>query len=315
MRPARALRPEDRCIAYTKQQEQCLLEHRGNRLCSVHTDYPAKLLARISDPRFFKGKTPKYEPQLYAELESAIKNDLLVVHGLLATIPPETGFGPFYNWYLGFHQGIDPWAHVRLAWTTIHEAIQLYLQMLDTVPTAKVSVCNELEGLMQALKTDRAVARFFRIVLFKLGPLHRDRRTNEHILEQFIETGVADTMLWGSFDLSKWLDGLEEDYARKSAETLSQLKGLTRYLFLPKLKERKLYIRSIAQSRTYSYKEELMAKAYHPTRYIVWCLDEDEKAEIFTDFGLTAEEQQHESTASWSEYSTMIKLNTPMLHA
>jgi hypothetical protein len=187
--------------------------------------------------------------------------------------------------------------------------------MLDTVPTAKVSVCNELEGLMQALKTDRAVARFFRIVLFKLGPLHRDRRTNEHILEQFIETGVADTMLWGSFDLSKWLDGLEEDYARKSAETLSQLKGLTRYLFLPKLKERKLYIRSIAQSRTYSYKEELMAKAYHPTRYIVWCLDEDEKAEIFTDFGLTAEEQQHESTASWSEYSTMIKLNTPMLHA
>ena len=38
-----------------------------------------------------------------------------------------------------------------------------------------------------------------------------------------------------------------------------------------------------------------MAKAYHPARYIEWCLNEDEKKEFVEDLRISIKELQHES--------------------
>jgi len=47
-----------------------------------------------------------------------------------------------------------------------------------------------------------------------------------------------------------------------------------------------VYIMYKVRKRVESYKQELMAKTWHPTRFMNWCLDQDEKHEVIEDMGL-----------------------------
>jgi hypothetical protein len=44
-----------------------------------------------------------------------------------------------------------------------------------------------------------------------------------------------------------------------------------------------------------------MAKAYHPARYLEWCLNEDEKKEYEEDFGTSIKDLQAESKQLYIE--------------
>ena len=87
----------------------------------------------------------------------------------------------------------------------------------------------------------------------------------------------------------------------KKKNEIQNFLGLTRLLFQEKVWERKKFLKTKAKSKIYDLKEDLIAKTWHPTRYLEWCFDEDEKAEFVSDFGMSIAELQQESTAIWRD--------------
>ena len=138
-----------------------------------------------------------------------------------------------------------------------------------------------------------------------------NRQNQEKAIEDLLESEVADPLIWSSFDWSEWLLKNEQDYKEiinnlqepeeKKKKEIQNFLGLTRLLFQEKVWERKKILKTKAKSKIYDLKEDLIAKTWHPTRYLEWCFDEDEKAEFVSDFGKSIAELQQESTAIWRD--------------
>jgi hypothetical protein len=88
----------------------------------------------------------------------------------------------------------------------------------------------------------------------------------------------------------------QEGSAEQKKKEIENFLGLTRMLFQEKVWERKKILKSVAKSKIYNLKEDLIAATWHPTRYIEWCFDEDEKAEFVEDFHMSIADLQREST-------------------
>jgi hypothetical protein len=310
--PAKALSPETQCLAQTLHHKQCLLQQNlSSKLCHIHQTYPEKLLAKIQAPNFFEGFVPTWRNHERLEIETAIKNNLLEIpKTLLESLPNAIIYGPFYNWYCGFHLN-DPWQYPFLGQAAMKDAVRLHTYMLEC--GHKPSVCREFQGILQAQIANPASVPSFLWNFILM--LHRYRRMNrenqEKAIEDLLESEVADPVIWSSFDWSEWLLKNEQDYKEiinnlqepeeKKKKEIQNFLGLTRLLFQEKVWERKKFLKTKAKSKIYDLKEDLMAKTWHPTRYLEWCFDEDEKAEFINDFGKSIAELQQESTAIWHE--------------
>jgi len=277
----------------------------------MHQDYPAKLLAKIEAPNFFEGFVPNWREPERLEIETAIKNNLLVIpQTLLQGLPHAIIYGPFYNWYCGFHLN-DPWQYDLLASSAIKDGVRVHSYMLEC--GHKPNVCKELQGILQAQMVNPASIQQF--LLFFILTLNQYRKMNrgnqEEAIEQLLESTVADHLIWSSFNWSEWLLKIEQDYkeivnnlpdpAEKKKRQIENFLGLTRILFQEKIWERKKILKITAKSKIYDLKEDLMAATWHPTRYLEWCFDEDEKAEFVSDFNKSIAELQRESTAIWND--------------
>jgi len=300
------------CLAQTLQHKQCLHRQTNNtKLCHMHQDYPAKLLAKIEAPNFFEGFVPNWRNHERLEIETAIKNNLLVIpQTLLQGLPHAIIYGPFYNWYCGFHLN-DPWQYDLLASSAIKDGVRVHSYMLEC--GHKPNVCKELQGILEAQMVNPASIQQF--LLFFILTLNRyrkmNRRNQEEAIEQLLESTVADHLIWSSFNWSEWLLKIEQDYKEivnnlpdpeeKKKRQIENFLGLTRILFQEKVWERKKFLKITAKSKIYDLKEDLMAATWHPTRYLEWCFDEDEKAEFVNDFHKSIAELQRESTAIWND--------------
>jgi len=277
----------------------------------MHQDYPAKLLAKIEAPNFFEGFVPNWREPERLEIETAIKNNLLVIpQTLIQGLPHAIIYGPFYNWYCGFHLN-DPWQYDLLASSAIKDGVRVHSYMLEC--GHKPNVCKELQGILQAQMVNPASIQ--QLLLFFILTLNRYRKMNrgnqEEAIEQLLESTVADHLIWSSFNWSEWLLKIEQDYkeivnnlpdpAEKKKRQIENFLGLTRILFQEKIWERKKILKITAKSKIYDLKEDLMAATWHPTRYLEWCFDEDEKAEFVSDFNKSIAELQRESTAIWND--------------
>jgi hypothetical protein len=170
------------------------------------------------------------------------------------------------------------------------------------------NVCKQLRGILKAQAANpQSVTQFLWIFILTLHRYRRMNRTNQELaIEQLLETGVADHLVWSSFDWSEWLLANEQDYKKiineleesenKKKKEIENFLGLTRMLFQEKVWERKKILKTMAKSKIYNLKEDLIAATWHPTRYIEWCFDEDEKAEFVEDFKMSISDLQKEST-------------------
>lgn len=298
---------EMQCLAHTLHHKQCLLQQtQPTKFCHVHQTYPEKLLAKIQAPNFFEGFVPEWRYLHQQELEEAISNGILTIpHDLLQGLPQGIIYGPFYNWYCGFHQ-TDPWAYHHLAISAIRDGLRVYAYKLQC--GHQPNVCKELQGILKAQAANpQSVTQFLWIFILTLHRYRRMNRTNqERAIEELLETGVADHLVWSSFDWSEWLlaneqeikeiiNKLEEPENKKKKE-IENFLGLTRMLFQEKVWERKKFLKTMAKSKIYNLKEDLIAATWHPTRYMEWCFDEDEKAEFVEDFHMSIADLQKEST-------------------
>lgn len=311
-RPEKAITQETQCLAHTLQHKQCLLRQSANtKLCQVHQQYPEKLLAKIQSPNFFEGFVPNWRDHERLELEAAIKNNLLEIPvSLLQGLPHAIIYGPFYNWYCGFHMN-DPWQYDLLASSAIKDGVRVHTYMLEC--GHRPNVCKELQGILQAQIANPASTKQF--LLFFILTLNRYRKMNrgnqEEAIEQLLESTVADHLIWSSFNWSEWLLTIEQDYKEivnklpdseeKKKNQIQNFLGLTRMLFQEKVWERKKILKLTAKSKIYNLKEDLIAATWHPTRYMEWCFDEDEKAEFEQDFRTPIAELQRQSTAIWND--------------
>jgi len=310
--PEKAHSPETQCLARTLHHKQCLLHQSTNsKLCPVHQQYPEKLLAKIQSPNFFEGFVPNWRDHERKELEAAIKNNLLEIpHDLLQSLPQAIIYGPFYNWYCGVHLK-DPWIYPHLATSAIKDAVRVHTHMLEC--GHKPNVCKDLQGILEAQAANPASTTQF--LWDFLMMLHRyrkmTRQNQEEAIEQLLESKVVDNLIWSSINWSEWLLKNEQDYKEiinklpdseeKKKKEIQNFLGLTRMLFQEKVWERKKVLKTIAKSKIGPLKEDLIAATWHPTRYMEWCFDEDEKEEFVQDFGKSIADLQRESTAIWHE--------------
>ena len=310
--PPKATSPEMQCVARTLQHKQCLLQQTPKtKLCHVHQTYPEKLLAKVQAPNFFEGFVPNWRNHERLELEAAISNGILTIpRDLLQGLPQGIIYGPFYNWYCGFHQ-TDPWIYDHLAISAVRDGLRVHAYMLEC--GHQQNVCKELQGILKAQAANpQSITQFLWIFILTLHRYRRMNRANQELaIEQLLETGVADHLVWSSFNWSEWLlaneqefkeiiNNLEESEEKKKSEIQNFL-GLTRMLFQEKVWERKKILKTMAKSKIYNLKEDLIAKTWHPTRYLEWCFDEDEKAEFQEDFKMSIADLQKESTAIWND--------------
>ena len=310
--PPKATSPEMQCVARTLQHKQCLLQQTPKtKLCHIHQTYPEKLLAKVQAPNFFEGFVPNWRNHERLELEAAISNGILTIpRDLLQGLPQGIIYGPFYNWYCGFHQ-TDPWIYDHLAISAVRDGLRVHAYMLEC--GHQQNVCKELQGILKAQAANpNSVTQFLWIFILTLHRYRRMNRANQELaIEQLLETGVADHLVWSSFNWSEWLlaneqefkeiiNNLQESEEKKKSEIQNFL-GLTRMLFQEKVWERKKILKTMAKSKIYNLKEDLIAKTWHPTRYIEWCFDEDEKAEFQEDFKMSIADLQKASTAIWND--------------
>ena len=310
--PTKATRQEIQCVAHTLQHKQCLLQQTpSTKFCHVHQNYPEKLLAKIQAPNFFEGFVPTWRDHERQEIESAIRNGILTIpHDLLESLPQGIIYGPFYDWYCGFHQ-TDPWAYDRLAISAVRDGVRVYAYLIEC--GHKTNVCKDLGGILKAqARNPQTTHQFLWIFILTLHRYRRMNRKNQELaIEELLETEVADHLIWSSFNWSEWLlvneqelkeiineqEGTEEQKKKEMENFL----GLTRMLFQEKVWERKKILKSVAKSKIYNLKEDLIAATWHPTRYIEWCFDEDEKAEFVQDFHMSTADLQRESTEIWND--------------
>ena len=151
-----------------------------------------------------------------------------------------------------------------------------------------------------------------------------NRVNQEKAIEQLLETEIADPLIWSSFNWSEWLLANEQEYKEiinelfeesenKKKKEIENFLGLTRMLFQEKVWERKKILKTLAKSKIYNLKEGLMAATWHPTRYLEWCFDEDEKAEFQEDFKMSIADLQKESTAIWNDPKQLWNQPSPMI--
>ena len=310
--PPKASSPEMQCVARTLQHKQCLLQKNPNtKLCHIHQTYPEKLLAKIQAPNFFEGFVPNWRDHERQEIESAIQNGILTIpQDLLQSLPQAIIYGPFYDWYCGVHM-TNPWNYDLLASSAIRDGVRIYTYMLECGHTP--NVCKELQGILKAQAAHPSSTSQFLWHFILI--LHRYRRMNranqEKAIEQLLETEVADPLIWSSLNWSEWLLANEQEYKEiinnlqeseeKKKTEIQNFLGLTRMLFQEKVWERKKFLKTMAKSKIYDLKEDLIAATWHPSRYIEWCFDEDEKEEFRQDFKMSIADLQKESTAIWND--------------
>ena len=305
--PPKATTKEMQCLAHTLHHKQCLLQQtQSTKFCHVHQTYPEKLLAKINAPNFFEGFVPTWRDHERLEIEAAISNGILTIpNNLLESLPLGIIYGPFYDWYCGFHQ-TDPWAYDRLAISAIRDGVRVYAYMIEC--GHRPNVCKELGGILKAqARNPQSTPQFLWIFILTLHRYRRMNRQNqEQAIEELLETEVADHLIWSSFNWSEWLLENEQEYKEiinnlqepenKKKKEIENFLGLTRMLFQEKVWERKKILKSVAKSKIYELKEDLIAATWHPTRYMEWCFDEDEKAEFVEDFHMSIADLQKEST-------------------
>ena len=310
--PPKATHKEMQCLAHTLQHKQCLLQQiPSTKFCHVHANYPEKLLAKIQAPNFFEGFVPTWRDHERLEIESAIRNGILTIpHDLLQGLPLGIIYGPFYDWYCGFHQ-TDPWAYDRLAISAVRDGVRVYAYMIEC--GHKTNVCKDLGGILKAqARNPQTTHQFLWIFILTLHRYRRMNRQNQELaIEELLETEVADHLIWSSFNWSEWLLVNEQELkeiineqegsAEQKKKEMENFLGLTRMLFQEKVWERKKILKSVAKSKIYNLKEDLIAATWHPTRYIEWCFDEDEKAEFVQDFHMSTADLQRESTEIWND--------------
>ena len=310
--PPKATHKEMQCLAHTLQHKQCLLQQiPSTKFCHVHANYPEKLLAKIQAPNFFEGFVPTWRDHERLEIESAIRNGILTIpHDLLQGLPLGIIYGPFYDWYCGFHQ-TDPWAYDRLAISAVRDGVRVYAYMIEC--GHKTNVCKDLGGILKAqARNPQTTHQFLWIFILTLHRYRRMNRQNQELaIEELLETEVADHLIWSSFNWSEWLLVNEQELkeiineqegtAEQKKKEMENFLGLTRMLFQEKVWERKKILKSMAKSKIYNLKEDLIAATWHPTRYIEWCFDEDEKAEFVQDFHMSTADLQRESTEIWND--------------
>jgi len=320
--PPKALSPETQCVARTLQHKQCLLQQNlSSKLCHIHQTYPEKLLAKIQAPNFFEGFVPNWRNHERLEIETAIKNNLLEIpHDLLQALPQAIIYGPFYNWYCGVHLK-DPWIYPHLATSAIKDAIRVHAYMLEC--GHKPDVCKDLQGILKAQAANPAsLPSFLWLFLIMLHRYRKMNRTNqEEAIEQLLESKMADNLIWSSFNWSEWLLKNEQEYKEiinnnlshseeKKKTEIQNLLGLSRMIFQEKVWERKKILKIMAKSKIYPLKEDLIAATWHPTRYLEWCFDEDEKEEFTNDFHKSIADLQKESTAIWNDPTQLWNMVT-----
>jgi hypothetical protein len=150
-----------------------------------------------------------------------------------------------------------------------------------------------------------------------------NRANQEQAIDQLLETEVADPLIWSSFNWSEWLLANEQEYKEiinnlqepenKKKKEIENFLGLTRMIFQEKVWERKKILKTVAKSKIYNLKEDLIAATWHPSRYIEWCFDEDEKAEFQEDFKMSIADLQKESTAIWNDPKQLWNQPCPMI--
>jgi hypothetical protein len=190
------------------------------------------------------------------------------------------------------------------------------------------NVCKELQGILKAQAANpQSTSQFlwhFILTLHLYRQMNRVNRVNQELaIEQLLETEIADPLIWSSFNWSEWLLTNEQEYKEiineldepenKKKKEIENFLGLTRMLFQEKVWERKKILKTLAKSKIYNLKEGLMAATWHPTRYLEWCFDEDEKAEFQEDFKMSIADLQKESTAIWNDPKQLWNQPSPMI--
>jgi len=277
--------------------------------CRIHHNYPNEYHAKITNPTFLEGFTARNRAEDIKELEWNLTNNINVLEATyLSSMEDSIIYGPFYNWYCGFFKE-DPWKYPNLANATLRDAIRVHNYQLEA-GNHNHKITQEMEGLLAAQKETTSCQQFLEKVISILQRYHLvNRDFQDKAVDDLLETGLADTFLWSSTNKNLWIENLEKEFGEKIKTIPENLKvrleksflGFTKFILLPKIQERKIYLKTLAKSRVTIYKENLMAKAYHPARYLEWCLDEDDKKEYEEDFRTSIKDLQAESKQLYIE--------------
>ena len=138
----------------------------------------------------------------------------------------------------------------HLAVSAVRDGLRVYAYKLEC--GHQPNACKELQGILKAQAANpQSTTQFLWIFILTLHRYRRMNRQNQELaIEQLLETGVADHLVWSSFDWSEWLLANEQDYKKiineleepenKKKKEIENFLGLTRMLFQEKFgKEKK----------------------------------------------------------------------------
>lgn len=310
------------CEGYTQEHRQCRKTRLSGetKFCHTHQNYLAKLQARISEAKYFRGWICPYRQNEREELEAALSKRLVTIpvetleeiegEGELRNGILQEAYGSFYNWYSGVYPRHDPYKYRKLLSAALIGAIRLQRHRGEVGMNRPIS--EEIGNLLEAIKTvrptERRILPIFSYCLTLFPTI--DQTKKQQITDEFLETGIMDSVLF--WNLDEYMDEYTEKvsnteklsnaYDNRSMTRLEQWKRYITDIMKIKLSERKKQHRNILKNRLNSYKEELIAKTHHPLREFDWCMDEEEKAEHLESLGTTAEKYRNDLLEFYSGF-------------
>jgi len=319
MKPAKAETAEERCLGWIVQESrQCLLRKlNDSSFCRCHMNFGIKQQEEADNPETFQGWHPVYKQHERAKMEWGLKNNFITIKdSTIQQMGDNTIFAQFYDWYSGQTLN-NPWEHMGLAASTIRDALRVHHYLLNLNNATPQPVHISLQGMLKAIRHNGHPLdiiwfwdTFCRILVVRYVTLHFTREEKENMIEEIINTGLMDDAIWTDV---LWADEIEASYQafKKStlpegerttlakAHQLSHYRGISHYLLLPKILERRDLLRIQMKSRLDTVREDLIARTYRPDWHIAWTFTEEEKAEVMQDFGVSADFLHRSSVAQW----------------
>jgi hypothetical protein len=152
---------------------------------------------------------------------------------------------------------------------------------------------NSHDFLMERFKTwyheNREV--FFEFIVCALGLMWRDEAAQKKILNATIQAGSEQKRRWILEELVCYPPALE--YMLHSSPRIAPHLSFTMFGLFERFEEAWAFWESMIPAakrrirfRCLRYKEELMARTWHPHRFLVWCSDLEERQEVWENWGL-----------------------------
>ncbi len=237
------------------------------------------ILGRHQDPFLYK-YNEENKSRILGDLEQKI---ITLSQEDILEIPSSGEFIDIYILLMEYgYIGLDENCHPDLFWASLQYLAHIMTSASDISRMYQPVLSQKVRDILLLRNQDHLYFFFSMIAGFALFRGFKGNRFEDRIpvfktfLESLLASEVGKSLLWDPFPdrLLKVYQTIQE--GKPSNPVVDFMKSH----FLPHCKQLYKEEKAKQKARTNLFKEELMMICWHPDRFIDYCLDEEEKAEI-----------------------------------